>query len=142
MRSISLASSYLQMVVLARSSHHVPLATRLLGHPMFDTTADATAHLVIWVLHQVFRQVAGALAPSDHWHHPVVPWYCLGIGRCWDPRDHEVARRGGGRVGGKGESREGHGGEAASTCAVVVVQPLEGTVGVQVFHGVVDGFVH
>lgn len=53
-----------------------------------------------------------------------------------------MARRGGGRVWGEGKSREGQGGEAASTCVGVVVQPVEGTVGVEVFHGAVDGFVH
>lgn len=127
------------MVVLAGGSHHVPLAARLLGHPV---AAEAAAHLVVRVLRHVFRQVAGALAPSDHGDHPGVSWCCLGRGSCGGPGDHEVTRRGGGRVGGKGESREGQRGEAASTHASVVVQPLEGTVGVEVFHGAVDGFVH
>lgn len=126
------------MIVLAQSSHHVPLATRLLGHPVVGATAEATAHLIVRVLHHVFREVAGALTPSDHGDHPGVPWYCLG---CGGPRDHEVAWRGSGRVGCEGETREGQGGEAASTCASVVVQSVEGTVGVEVFHGAIDGFV-
>lgn len=133
------ASSNLQMVVLARSSHHIPLATRLLGHPV---AAETAAHLVVRVLRNVFRQVAGALAPSDHGDHPGVPWCCLGRGSCGGPRDHEVAWRGGGRAGGKAESREGQDGEAAPIHAGVVVQPVKGTVGVEVFHGAVDGFVH
>ena len=51
-----------------------------------------------------------------------------------------MARQGGGS---EGESREGQGGEVPSTCATsVFVQPLEGTIGVEVFHGAVEGFVH
>lgn len=139
---IRVRSSYLQMIVLGRSSDHVPLATRLLGHPVVGVTAEATAHLIVRVLRQVFREVAGALAPSDHGDHPGVPRYCLrregrrGAGDC------EVAGWRGGRVGSEGESREGQGGEAASTCASVVVWSLEGTAGVEVFHGAIDGFVH
>lgn len=62
------------MVVFARSSHHVPLAARLLGHPVVGPAAEAPAHLVVRVLQHVFRQVAGALAPGDHGNHPGVPW--------------------------------------------------------------------
>ena len=141
---VGLASAYLQMVLLAGGSHHVPLATRLLGHSVVDATAEAAAHLIVRVLYQVFGQVAGALAPSDHGDHPRVQLCCLWCcGSSGAPRDHEVAWRGAGRVGGEGETRpEGHGGEAASTRAGVVAQPLEGTVGVEVFHGAEDGFVH
>lgn len=85
---LDLDSPYLQVVVFA---HHVPLATRLLWDPVVDTAAEATAHLIVWILHQVFRQVAGALAPSDHGDHPGVRWHCLSCGGCGGPRDHEVA---------------------------------------------------
>lgn len=73
---VGLAPSYLQMVG-AGSSHHIPLATRLLGNSVVDTTAEAATHLIIRVLHQVFRQVAGALAPSDHGDRPGVLWCSL-----------------------------------------------------------------
>lgn len=109
---------------------------------MDDATAAATAHLIVRVLRRVFRQVAGALAPSDHGYHPGVLLCFLVGGGCGRTGNHEVARRGGGRVGGKGESREGRGGEVASTRAGVVARPTEGTVGTEVFHGAVDGLVH
>lgn len=129
------------MIVLGRRSNHIPLATRLLGHPMVGVTAEATAHLIVRVLCQVFREVAGALAPSDHGDHPGVPRYCLRREGCRGAGDREVARRRGGRVGSEGESGEGQGRETASTCASVVVRSLEGTAGVEVFHGAIDGFV-
>lgn len=56
---------YLQTIVLARSPHHVPLATRLLRGLVVDVASKATPHLIIRVLRQVFRQVAGALAPGN-----------------------------------------------------------------------------
>lgn len=130
------------MIVLAGSTGHIPLTTRLLVHPVVDVVAEAAAHLVIWVLHQVFREVAGALASSDRGDHPGVPWYCLGHEGCRGPRDHEVAWLGIGKVGGEGKSGEGQGGIMASSLAVVVVHSMVGTVGVEVFHGAIDGFVH
>lgn len=130
------------MIVLGRRSNHVPLATRLLGHPVVGVTAEATAHFIVRVLCQVFREIAGALAPSDHGDHPGVPRYCLRREGCRGVGDCEVARWRGGRVGSEGESREGQGGEAASTSTSVVVWSLEGTAGVEVFHGAIDGFVH
>lgn len=132
-------SAYLQMIVLPGCSQHVPLATRLLGHPVVDVTAEAPAHLVVRVLHHIFGEVAGALAPSDHGDHPGVPRYCLGCEGCTRPRDREVARGGTRRVGRECKSREGQGLEAGCTCAGVV---REGTVGVEVFHGAINEFVH
>ena len=52
---VSLVSSYLQMVLLARRPHHVPLAAGLLRGPVVDATAEASAHLIVRVLQQVFR---------------------------------------------------------------------------------------
>lgn len=127
------------MIVLPGRSQHVPLATRLLGHPVVDMTAEATAHLIIWVLHHIFGEVAGALAPRDHGHHPGVPRHCLGREGCSRPRNREVARRRTRRVRHESKSREGQGLEAGSTCAGVV---REGTVGVEVFHGAINEFVH
>lgn len=65
------------MIVLPGCFQHVPLAARLLGHPVDDVTAKAAAHLVVGVLRHVLGEVAGALAPSDHGDHPGVPRYCL-----------------------------------------------------------------
>lgn len=127
------------MIVLPRRFQHVPLATRLLGHPMDDVTAKATAHLVVRVLHHVFGEVAGALAPSDHGDHPGVPRYCLRSEGCSRPRDTEVTGGGTGRVGRESKSREGRCLDAGSTCAGVV---REGTAGVEVFHGAINEFVH
>lgn len=140
--TVGLASPYLKVVLLARRPHHVPLAARLLGYPMVDTTAEATTDLIVRVLRYVFRQVAGALAPCDHGDHPGVWWCCLGRADCRGSRDHEVAWWGGGGVRGEGESGKGQGGDAPTTCAGGVVQLLQGTEGVEVFHGAVDGSVH
>lgn len=76
------ALSYLQVIVLPGRPQHVPLATRLLGHLVRDVTAKATTHLVVRVLHHIFGEVAGALAPCDHGDHPGVPQYCLGSEGC------------------------------------------------------------
>lgn len=127
------------MIVLPGRSQHVPLATRLLGQPVVDVTAEATAHLVVRVLHHVFGEVAGALAPSDHGDHPGVPWYRLGREGRSRPRDGEVTRRGSVRVGSESKSRKGQCLETGSTCAGVV---REGTAGVEVFHGAINKFVH
>lgn len=60
------------MIVLPGCLQHVPLAARLLGHPVDDVTAEAAAHLVVRVLCHVLGEVAGALAPRDHGDHPGV----------------------------------------------------------------------
>lgn len=129
------------MVALARRSHHVPLAARLLGHLVVHVTAEAPAHLVVQVLRRVFRQVAGALAPRDHGDHPVVARHRLGAEGAARTGDHEVAGRGGGTVGGEGESGQRQGGEVAAALLAVSVPSLEGTAGVEVFHGAVNRFI-
>lgn len=121
---------------------HVPLATRLLRDPEAGATPEPSTHLIVRVLWQAFRQVAGALTSSDSGDHLGGWRCCLGRGICTGSRHHEVARRGAERVGGKSGSREWQGGEAASTCAGFAVEPLEGTVGVEVFHGAAEGFVY
>lgn len=125
------------MVLPARGPHHVPLAAGLLWDPVVDSTAEAATHLIIQVLCHIFGQVVGTLAPRDHGDHPGVRWCCLGRRAERGPRDHQVSWKGCGGVWGKSASREGQGGEA--TCASTV---LEGTAGVEIVHGVVDGFVH
>lgn len=130
------------MIALPWSSHHVPLATGLLGHFVVHVTAKTASHLVVQVLRRVFGEVAGALAPRDHGDHPGVPWYCLGWEGCGGSGDHEVAWWGGVRVGGEGESREGQRLEVTPAHAGVIVLSLEGTVGVEVFHGAIERFIH
>lgn len=129
------------MVALPRRSHHVPLAARLLGHLVVHVTAEAPAHLVVQVLRGVFRQVAGALAPCDHGHHPVVARHRLGAEGAGRTGDHEVARRGGGTVGSEGESGERQGGEVAGVFPAMILLTVEGTAGVEVFHGAVNWFI-
>lgn len=130
------------MIALSWSSQHVPLATGLLGHLVVHVTAETAPHLVVQVLCRVFGEVAGALAPRDHGDHPGVPWYCLGREGCAGSGDHEVARRGGVRVGGEGESRTRQRLEVAPAHVGVIVLSLKGTVGVEVFHGAIEGFIH
>lgn len=104
-------------------------------------TAEAPAHLVVQVLRGVFGQVAGALATRDHGDHPVVAWHRLGAEGTGRTGDHEVAGRGGGTVGSEGESGERQGGEAVSALSSMNVLTVEGTVGVEVFHGAINGFI-
>lgn len=134
---------YLQTVIPAWSPHHVPLAAGLLRDLVVDATAKASPDLVVRVLVQVFRQVAGALTPGDCWDHPGIWWVCLSHGSCRRPWDHEVTWLGGGRIGREGESRERQGGEMVFSYHCVPLRPLEGTtISVKVFHGPVHGFVH
>lgn len=78
------------MVLFARGPHHVPLATKLPRDPVVYATAEATTHLIVQILRQVFRQVAGALAPRDRGDHPKVWLCCLGRRGCRGPWDHQV----------------------------------------------------
>lgn len=122
---------HLQVVGLAGRSQHVPLATGLLREGVVDLSAEAPTHLVVRVLHHIVRQVALALAASDHGDHPAVARRHL-RGGCISG-DHKVAWRGGRRV-------EREGGETDATQVAIGVKTSEGTVGAEVLHGAVDGF--
>lgn len=78
------------MVVLPRSSRHVPLAAGLLGASVVNPGADAPSDLIIRVLHEVVSQVTGALAACDGRNDPGVRLSCLNRGDGGSSRDREV----------------------------------------------------
>lgn len=130
------------MVIPAWRPRHVPLTAWLPGNLVVDATAKASPHLVIRVLIQVFRQVAGALTPSDCRDHSGIRWVCLSHGNCRRRWDHEVTWNGGWWIGCKWESRERQGGEVVFSHPGVPAKLLEGTaIRIKVFHGPIHGFV-
>lgn len=115
------------------------MAAGLFGHPLVDVIAEATSDLIVGVFHQVFGQVAGTLAPGDGRDHPRVRWHCGDRGRL---PDRGVGSWEAWRVGSKCKSGKGKGGKTSTGHAGLVVRSLKGTVGIEVVHRAIDGFVH